>query len=326
MRRSVLAVLPFFAKGGTQARMDLMDFQPIRHVVSREQAEDISLLLQSLGMNVQIFQVSQAASDEYATRIRWVISVELTRYAEAQQVLAEEEASRPPIVSAAPTPMPGAQSDYAWVIGLALINIGVWSIMEQHGGTQNRATLLQFGAIESPLLSAGEWWRLVTAMFIHIGVRHLFGNTAALLVLGGLTLSSLGPGRLVFVYVLSGVCGNLAGFAFGSAAAVKAGASGAIFGLLGALAGVRLWQLQDIPSRFKRWHIIAMVLALYGFIGGVQYPHTDHIAHFGGIAGGMLATAVLPALSEEKEDRLQWTLGLFAGGVCVLAWLGALLK
>ena len=309
--------------------MNRMDFQPIRHVASREQAEEVSLLLQSLGMNVQIFQVSQAASDEHAARIRWVISVELPRYAEAQQVLAEEEASRPPIVPASPPPMPGAQSDYGWVIGLALINIGVWSIMEQHGGTQNRDTLLQFGAIKSPLLRAGEWWRLVTAMFIHIGVRHLFGNMAALLVLGGLTLSSLGPGRLIFVYVLSGVCGNLAGFALGSATAIKAGASGAIFGLLGALAGMRLRQLQQlqhVPSRFKRWHIIAMVLALYGFIGGVQYPHTDHIAHFGGIVGGMLAVALLPPFSEEKEQGLQWTVGLLAGGVCVVAWLGVLLK
>ncbi len=305
-------------------KMSRMDFQPIRHVASREQAEEVSLLLQSLGMNVQIFQVSQDASDEHAARIRWVISVELSRYAEAQQVLAEEEASRPAILSAAPAPMPGAQSDYAWVIGLALINIGVWSVMEQHGGSQNRDTLLQFGAIKSPLLRAGEWWRLVTAMFIHIGVRHLFGNMAALLVLGGLTLSSLGPGRLVFVYVLSGVCGNLAGLAFGSATAVKAGASGAIFGLLGALAGMRLRQLQHMPSRFKRWHIIAMVLALYGFIGGVQYPHTDHIAHFGGILGGMLAVALLPPFSEEsgeKEQGLQWTVGLLAGGVCVVAWL-----
>jgi rhomboid protease GluP len=298
-----------------------MDFQPIRHVASREQAEEISLLLQSLGMNVQIFQVTQDASAEQAARTRWVVSVELARYAEAQQVLAEEEASRPAVVSAAPAPLPGAQSDYAWVIGLALINIGVWSLMEQHGGTQNRETLLQFGAIKSPLLSGGEWWRLVTAMFIHIGVRHLFGNMAALLVLGGLTLSGLGPGRLIFVYVLSGICGNLAGFIFGSATALKAGASGAIFGLLGALAGMRLRQLHSVPSRFKRWHIIAMVLAVYGFIGGVQYPYTDHIAHFGGIAGGMLAAGVLPALSEEKEHSVQWTLGLLAGGVCVVAWL-----
>lgn len=312
--------------------MNVMDFQPIRHVASREQAEEISLLLQSLGMNVQLFQVSQAASDEHDARIRWVISVELTRYAEAQQVLAEEEASHPRVVSVTPAPIPGAQSDYAWVIALALINIGVWSIMEQHGGTHNTETLLQFGAIKTPLLRAGEWWRLVTAVFIHIGVRHLFGNVAALLVLGGLTLSGLGPGRFIFVYVLSGVCGNLAGYAFGSAAAVKAGASGAIFGLLGALAGMRLRQLQQlqhVSSRFKRWHIIAMVLALYGFIGGVQYPHTDHIAHLGGIAGGMLAVAILPPFLEEsaeKEQRLQWTVGLLAGGVCVVAWLGAFLK
>lgn len=133
-----------------------MDFQPIRHVASREQAEEISLLLQSLGMHVHIFRVAQAASAEQAARTHWVVSVEISRYTEAQHVLAEEEASRPAVVSAAPARLPGAQSDYAWVIGLALINIGVWSLMEQHGGSQNRDTLLQFGAIKSPLLRAGE--------------------------------------------------------------------------------------------------------------------------------------------------------------------------
>lgn len=311
--------------------MNRMEFQPIRHTAGREQAEEVSLILESLGIKVQIFQVAREASTEHDNRFRWVVSVELPRYAEAQLVLAEEEASQTSIL-ADPDPRPGAQSDYSWIIGLALVNIGVWSVIEQNGGSQNRDILLRFGAITSPLLRAGEWWRLVTAMFIHIGVRHLFGNMAALLVLGGFTLSSLGPGRLVFVYVLSGLCGNMAGFAFGSGTAIKAGASGAIFGLLGALASMRLQELQQlerVPSRFKRWHIFAMILALYGFIGGVQYPHTDHIAHIGGIAGGGLSVALLSPFSRESaegEERLQWTFGLLVGGVCVVAWLCAVLK
>lgn len=204
--------------------------------------------------------------------------------------------------------------------------------MEQHGGSQDRPTLLRFGAITSSRLSDGEWWRLVTALFIHIGVRHLIANMAVLIALGVLTLPAWGLGRFCFVYVLSGMLGNLAGFAFGSSVAVKAGASGAILGLLGALAGTRLQQLSqpNVYSRFKRWHIIAMVLALYSFVGGVQHPTTDHIAHFGGLLGGILTALFLPPFAADqaprREDRLQGLLGLLAGGVCVAAWLWAVFK
>lgn len=298
-----------------------MPFQPLRHVTSRQHAEDISLLLQSLGMEVHI--------DEPTPQLGWVIWVERSRYAEAQQVLAEEEAAVQVAGPATPAHSPERHGDFAWVIGLVLLNVAAWSIIEQDGGTHDRDTLLRFGAIHSSLLQAGEWWRLVTAQFIHIGVRHLCGNMAALLVLGGLSLRILGPGRLLFVYVLAGVCGNLAGFTFGSDTALKAGASGAIFGLLGALAGSRLRQLRQQsvssrPSRFKSWHILAMILALYGLIGGVQYPYTDHLAHFGGLLGGVLATAAFPAFAQDTERKIQAGLGVLAASVCGAAWLWAL--
>lgn len=310
-----------------------MPFQPIRSLTNRTQADEILLLLQSLGIEVQVLR---AVFDEDGEQSRWVVLVEMSQYAKAQQVLAEEDALPPP-VSPASTPMVvDARSDFSndlwWLLSLVLINIGIWWVMEQQGGSQDRATLVQFGAITSPLLSAGEWWRLVTALFIHIGVRHLVANMALLLGLGVLTLQVWGPGRFFFVYVLSGILGNLAGFAFGSGLAVKAGASGAILGLLGALAGTRLQQLSrpNVHSRFKRWHIIAMVLALYGFVGGVQHPTTDHIAHFGGLIGGILTVIFLPQFSadqsEGREERLQWMLGLVAGGVCVVAWLYVALK
>ena len=204
-----------------------MPFQPLRHVASRQHTEDISLLLQSLGMEVHI--------DEPTPQAGWLIWVESSRYAEAQRVLAEEEAAvQAPTV---PVHTPGQPGDFTWVLGLALINIAAWAIMEQHGGTHDRQTLLRFGAVHSQLLHAGEWWRLVTAQFIHIGVRHLFGNLAALLVLGGLTVRVLGPGRLLFVYVLAGVCGNLAGFAFGSDTALKARGLGRDFRTAGRAGG-----------------------------------------------------------------------------------------
>lgn len=326
-----------------------MPFQPIRSVTSQTQADEISLLLQSLGIEAQVFQ---AVSYEPPVRTLWIVLVDTSQFAKAQQILAEEDTLLSPVSSVQTSSiMRSAQSDFSndlwWLLSLVLINIGIWWIMEQQGGSQQRTTLLQFGAITSPLLSAGEWWRLVTALFVHIGIRHLVANMAVLLALGALTLPTWGPGRFFFVYVLSGILGNLAGFAFGSGMAVKAGASGAILGLLGALAGTRLQQLSQpisqthlqphlqphlqtrLHSRFKRWHIIAMVLAMYSFVGGVQHPTTDHIAHFGGLIGGILVALFLPQFSadqsEGEEERRQSTLGLLAGGVCMLAWLYAAL-
>lgn len=305
-----------------------MPFQPIRSVTNRTHADEILLLLQSLGIEVQVVRAAPDADGEPS---RWVILVEVSHYAKAQQVLAEEDALPSPGSPASPPIGANARRDFSharwWLLSLVLLNIGIWWGMEQQGGSQDRATLVQFGAITSPLLRAGEWWRLVTALFLHIGVRHLVANMAVLLGLGALTLPTWGPGRFFFVYVLSGIVGNLAGFALGSGLAVKAGASGAIFGLLGALAGTRLQHLRRPHghARFKRWHILAMVLALYGFVGGVHQPTTDHIAHFGGLIGGLLTVRVLPQFSAApaagREARLQWLLGLLAGGVCVVAWL-----
>ena len=292
-----------------------MPFQAICSVSSRTQADEISLVLQSLGIDVRVFhagqtaQAVQAVSDESGEHSRWLVLVETSQSAKARQVLAEEEALSP-LVSSTPRPMMSSTqrdvlNDLLWLFGLVLINIGIWSMMEHYGGSQNRTTLLQFGAITSVRLSAGEWWRLVTALFVHIGVRHLVANMAVLVALGALTLRAWGPGRFFFVYVLSGVLGNLAGFAFGSSVAIKAGASGAILGLLGALAGVRLRQLSQphTHSRFKRWHVVAMVLALYSFVGGVQHPTTDHIAHLGGLIGGVLAAIFLPPFSDDHNEE-----------------------
>ena len=171
-----------------------MPFQPIRSVTSQTQADEISLLLQSLGIEAQVFR---AVSYEPSVRTLWIVLVETSQFTKAQQILAEEDALLSPVSSVQTSSiMRGAHSDFSndlwWLFSLIPINIGIWWIMEQQGGSQQTTTLIQFGAITSPLLSAGEWWRLVTALFVHIGIRHLVANMAVLLALGALTLADLG--------------------------------------------------------------------------------------------------------------------------------------
>jgi rhomboid protease GluP len=258
----------------------------------------------------------------------WQIEVDAARAEEAAALIEASTLPSPAAPPPEPIPdaLPGEGAGLYWVVGLLMINLLVWWIMEGSGGSEERDVLLRFGAITTPAIKDGQWWRTVTAMFVHIGARHLLGNSALLLVLGVLTLRSWGPGRLLFVYVLSGVLGNWMGFLLGSATALKAGASGAILGLLGGLAGQRWRELQhglSEGSRFKRWHVIAMLVAFYGFVVGVR-PSADHVAHLGALIAGGAIGLVWPqpgTLSARRESRLQWALGASSAILCGVAGL-----
>ena len=279
----------------------------------KSQAEETALILTSAGITSRL-----SLRKEHPTG-PWVIEVEPDRLLEAQRCITEEDPPRP---SAPPEPQLGKHSSPVWVAGLILCNIIVWGLLEQNGGSYDSATLLRFGAIRTLLLAEGEWWRAVTALFLHIGLKHLAGNMATLGVLGMLTLRAVGPGRLFFLYVVSGITGNYVSYLWNPSFAVKAGASGAILGLLGTLSGVRLRQLALFPasSRYTFWHVPAMLIAFYGFVIGIG-PRTDHAAHIGGLVCGVVLGALVPPLSASDERRLQWRAGLVAVSVSVLAGL-----
>ena len=282
-------------------------------VAEKGHAEETALILASAGIHSQL-----SLRRENPTS-RWVIEVEVARLSEAQQIIREEAASRPSI---APELRLGEKSSLSWIAGLITINMVVWWLLEQDGGSQESATLLRFGAIRTLLLVDGQWWRTVTALFLHIGFKHLAGNMATLGVLGVLTLRAVGPGRLLFIYVVAGVMGNWASYFLNPSFAVKAGASGAILGLLGALSGVRLRQLSLFPgsSRYKLWHVPSMLIAFYGFVIGIE-PSVDHTAHIGGLLSCLLLGALVPALPEANERTVQWLAGLSAVFFCFIAWL-----
>ena len=281
-------------------------------VAEKSQAEEIALILASAGIGSHLSLRKENPTSP------WVVEVETDRLLEAQQLITEDEPPRP---SPPPEQQLGVHSSPSWIAGLIIINMTVWWVLEQNGGSHNSTTLLRFGAIRSLLLADGEWWRMVTAMFLHIGLKHLAGNMASLGVLGILTLRAVGLGRLLFIYVVSGIVGNYVSYLWEPSFAVKAGASGAILGLLGALSGVRLRHLIFYPhsSRYKFWHVPAMLVAFYGFVIGIG-PSTDHAAHIGGLICGAALGGLVPPLAEADEYALQWRAGIVAVGVCVIAY------
>jgi membrane associated rhomboid family serine protease len=159
----------------------------------------------------------------------------------------------------------------------------------------------------------------VTAIFVHIGPRHLLGNLATLAVLGPALATALGPGRFAFIYVLAGTAGNALSYQIAPSDTVSAGASGAILGLLGALGGQRL---RFAPSaRYRGWQVVAALLAYLAVAVGAE-PGVDTMAHLGGLAAGFALGLVVPPAARHATARDRM-LSLACGAVALAIVLAA---
>jgi rhomboid protease GluP len=188
----------------------------------------------------------------------------------------------------------------SWVLFLlTAVCVGVFLAEERAGGSEVTSVLLRFGASRPAHVRTGEWWRFATALFIHIGPRHLLGNMAALLVLGPALVAALGPWRFLAVYLLAGVAGNALSYQVTPPDVVSAGASGAILGVLGALGGQRLRFAAS--ARYRGWQVIAALLAYLAVAVGAE-PGVDTMAHLGGLAAGLALGLVIPP-PRPRESR-----------------------
>ncbi|HKB14841.1 MAG TPA: rhomboid family intramembrane serine protease [Planctomycetota bacterium] len=143
-------------------------------------------------------------------------------------------------------------------------------------------TLRAFGILETEeVLDCGKVWLLVTPIFLHLGLVHLLFNAFSLLQLGPLAEEAFGPGRFLTLYVATGVVGNILSTAWGWGGA---GASGAVFGLMGAvLVYVRRRRASIGPAlvyrMLTRWLLYAALVTLF-------VPNVNHLAHAGGFLSG----------------------------------------
>jgi rhomboid protease GluP len=172
---------------------------------------------------------------------------------------------------------------------LLFIIITVFVLMELSGGSQNPHVLIKFGAKENARILAGEWWRFITPMFLHIGFLHLLLNGFALYQLGTAVEQLYGSYRFLFIYVVAGVAGAVASFVFSPY--LSAGASGAIFGLFGALLYFGT-QNKELFFRTMGRNVIVVLLVNLVF-GFASTGMIDNYAHLGGLFGGFLTSAVV---------------------------------
>jgi rhomboid protease GluP len=159
-------------------------------------------------------------------------------------------------------------------------------------------SLVKAGAMDSRLVAAGEWWRLATCVFVHIGAIHFLFNMYALLSVSSFLEEEIGAARYMTLFLLAGLGGSAASYLL-HARVVSAGASGAIFGLIGfAIPYFRRQgsaRARDIQTFMVRW-------ALYAFFFGL-IVRADNFSHAGGFAAGFLLGSVMEFREDERRRR-----------------------
>jgi rhomboid protease GluP len=201
-------------------------------------------------------------------------------------------------------PPTASQSQYlplplhkAYVTYVLLGAIGiVFLLTTLAGGSTNSQVLVNFGANYGPfILDYDEYWRLFTSMFLHAGVMHLAFNAYALFIFGLEMERLYGPGRFAVVYLLSGLFGSLASFAFRGEDLFSVGASGAIFGIIGMNLAYFTSHRHSFGHFGRQRMVSTLVIIGINLVFGFTYSGIDNWAHMGGlVAGAALGYGLAP--------------------------------
>ena len=176
---------------------------------------------------------------------------------------------------------------------LLAANVAFWLILEFSGGSEDALNLYRWGAKYGPAIYLGDWWRLIVPVFMHIGILHLATNSIGLLIFGTMVERVFGRVQYLVTYLVTGVAGNVASYWAGPA--LGAGASGAIFGIVGAF-GVYLLMNRRLLGRYgmQAFTTVAFIV-LINVVIGMTVSGIDNAAHIGGlIAGAAIGLLVAP--------------------------------
>src|SRR5579884_3557611 len=190
-------------------------------------------------------------------------------------------------------------------------------LYSQNMGISFNTTLAVFGAKWVPGIQHGEWWRLITAGFLHGGIIHILMNSWVLFDLGAEAEAAYGTSRMLIFYFVS----TVAGFAASTwwSGALSIGASAGIFGLIGAMIAFGIREKTALGAAVKslyiRWAVYGLLMGLLPFFS------IDNAAHLGGLAAGFIAANVFPA----ARARTMWLepLARACAAICILLTAGA---
>lgn len=179
-------------------------------------------------------------------------------------------------------------------IGLISINAIVFVILMLFGKTEDTLFILEHGAMYEPYIVEGhEYYRLITSMFLHFVIEHLMNNMVMLGAMGLNLEIEIGKLRFLLIYMLSGIGGNVCSLLWNlyeETAVVSAGASGAVFGIMGALVCAAIQNRGYVGRLNKRGLIFMAALSLYF---GLTGSGIDNAAHIGGLICGFVLQSIL---------------------------------
>ena len=199
-------------------------------------------------------------------------------------------------------PLPAGPQDYEvaprrfWPVAtiiLLVVNFLFFALEIFAGGSDNTQVLLNLGASYGPYLRRGEYWRLVMPMFLHGGWLHILGNSYCLYILGPILERVYGYGRYLTIYVAAGVGGAFLSMAVSKN--VSVGASGAIFGIAGAMLVTGYVHRHAVPPRWGRAFGAGMIpFIVLNLALGFSMHGIDNWGHLGGLAIGVLLAFLIP--------------------------------
>lgn len=193
------------------------------------------------------------------------------------------------------------------------------SFFSQSFTDMNMETLVNMGALYGPyVVQEGEWWRLFTAMFLHGGMTHLLMNMFSLYIIGRGAEMYFEKNAYISIYLFSGLIGGLVSM-FVHPGSVGVGASGAIFGIFGALAGFFLAHRDKVATHARAFMKDFSIIIGINLVIGLSIPSVDVSAHLGGLAVGIVGGYVL-------SKNPKWILAYSAAMFAVMILMGRFLS
>lgn len=190
---------------------------------------------------------------------------------------------------------------------LAGANVIVFLLLSLQGMTEDAEFMLRHGAMYVPSVAeGGEYYRLFTCMFLHFGFDHLMNNMIVLILVGWNLELTVGKIRYLVIYIASGLCGNIVSAVWDIRVGeyvVSAGASGAVFGLIGALLYVALRDRGRSGGISGRRLIFMILLMLYY---GFSSTGVDNAAHVGGLLLGFVFAVLLYRKQKRESSQIIW--------------------
>ncbi len=186
---------------------------------------------------------------------------------------------------------------------LIIINIIVYLFLEITDNTESAEFMMEHGAIYPPrILEDGEYWRLITATFMHFGLPHLLNNMVILASAGQILERAMGKWKFLILYILAGIGGSTLSYSQMLSSGeyrVAAGASGAVFGIMGALAWIVILHKGKYETLTGKGLVLMIALCLYY---GVTAGNIDNWGHIGGLVMGFVISIILYRRNVKKID------------------------